>query len=101
MSGIELWLVLVCLFAYWVFLVVRAVLWRAVPWYFKIVSLVAYPLAMCALVFPRYEYVLGLPAIALIFVGFALDALWRHTTWLGSFDDPGRRSRSGRHRSRP
>lgn len=33
-----LWLVLLGLFVYWVIILVRAILWRSVPWRLKIVS---------------------------------------------------------------
>lgn len=93
------WLVLAGLVAYWIFILVRAILWRAVPWYFKLISVAAYPVAIVALLLPTYQSALLIPALALIVVGFVLDGLWRHTDILGRFDDPGRRPRAGRHRT--
>ncbi|MFC0002787.1 hypothetical protein [Micromonospora siamensis] len=99
-GDVPLWPVVLGLSAWWVVLLVRAILWRAVPWYLKAVSLVAYPMAVAALFMPRYEYALGLPAIGLIWAGFVIDGLWRRTDVLGRFDDAGRRPLRGRRRRR-
>lgn len=84
---------------YWIFLLVRAILWAAVPWYFKGISVLAYPVAVAALLVPEYEFAVGLVSLVPMVVGFVVDGLWRRTDVLGVFDDPRHRARPGRHRS--
>jgi hypothetical protein len=97
-EDLPVWVVVAAFLVYWIFIIVRATLWVAVPWYFKGVSVMAYPVAISALIFPAYETVLLPAGLVLIVVGFIIDGLWRRTEILGSFDDPRRKSRAGRHR---
>ncbi|SCG42318.1 hypothetical protein [Micromonospora halophytica] len=100
LAALEPWLVSAALAGWWIYVLVRAVRSRAVPWRFKVWSVLAYPVGVGALLLPRLEFPLGVAFLVLVVIGFVLDGLWLRTDLLGRFDDPARPSRPGRHRNR-